>query len=265
MIYHLNIDWTTAAHEDVPPLLENLSVQLISAETKQILNPVIEGRRLHFSAVKVGFYQLLVQYHLQGRVFDSFAFGLDIPDITLMKLQLLSSGQSLIEQMGALNDYGEFIDTRLSDEPLYLTRPLDLYPVHAALVPLLQEPFLYNASSDPEVHFQSLQQAFGDLSVSFPQVQALWAYQLRHLLHPAFLARCTAAALACFQHLLVNHLALMDDEILLERILVAIEQQGVADAVDALSELLSWNPMLQVWDGMDLFLKAISGVQVLKP
>lgn len=258
MAYHLNIDWTTAAHEDAPALLENLSVQLIAPDTGSILPPVIQGRRLRFENVQKGFYQLSVQYRWQGNLFDSFAFGLDIPDVTLMKLQLTASGKSRIEQMGELNDYGEFLDTLLSDEPLYLTRPQHDYPVHAELVPLLQSPLQH------EAQYQEVARAFGDLAVSFPQVQALWAYQLRNLLAPALLSRCTAEALACFQHLLVNHLALMDDESLLERILVAIEQQEVADAVDDLLGLLRWNATLNTWDGMDLFLKKISGTQVLK-
>jgi hypothetical protein len=258
MAYHLNIDWTTAAHDDAPPLLDHLSVELCAADTGSIFHPVIQGRRLQFKNVSSGFYLLSVHYDWQGTLFDSFAFGLDIPDVTLMKLQLSSSGKSRIEQMGELNDYGEFIDTLLSDEPLYLTRPQKQYPVHAELVPLLQSP------PQSEAQIQQIQRAFGDLAVSFPQVQQLWAYQLRHLLTPGFLSRCTAEALACFQHLLVNHLALMDDESLLEHILLAIEAQGVTEQVARLTNLLSWNAGLQTWDGMDLFLQKISGSHVLK-
>lgn len=258
MAYHLNIDWTTADHAAAPPLLQALKVELTAPETGVVLRPVIQGRRLHFENVASGFYQLSVQYDWQTVTFNSFAFGLEIPEVTLMKLQLTPSGKSRIEQMGALNDYGEFLDTLLSDEPLYLTRAQNDYPVHQALVPLLQ-----SAPQQTE-QLQRIHQAFGDLAVSFPQVQQLWAYQLRNLLSPALLSHCGAEALACFQHLLVNHLALMDDESLLERILVAIERQGVADQVDHLLSLLSWNAVLQSWDGMELFLQKIGGAGVLK-
>lgn len=258
--YHLNIDWTTSAGEHAPAQLSQLRAVLRATDGSET-EAQIQGRRLHFAQLTPGFYTLHLSYDWSEdpaplQSYSSFAFGLDVPDITLMKLNLTPQGAQ-VEQMGALNDYGEFMDMKLSDEALYLTRPTGDYPVlqalAAQLVPTQDLP-------SPE----ALDEAVGTLDQAFADLQALWAYQLRKLIQPTLLAQLSIPALAVWQHLLSNHLELMDDERLQERLLVAIEDAQAQDAVASYLALLSWDPLTQTWQGLSLFLERLQGQRLLK-
>ena len=61
-----------------------------------------------------------------------------------------------------------------------------------------------------------------------------------------------------------NHLELMDDERLQERLLVAIEDAQAQDAVASYLALLSWDPLTQTWQGLPLFLERLQGQRLLK-
>lgn len=254
MGYHLNIDWTGAEHQDAPPQVLHLQATVRDASGHH--TPAeIQGRRLHFAQREPGFYTLHLTYALQETVFDSFAFGFDVPDITLMKCQLTATG-TVIEQYGALNDYGEFMDMRLSEEILYLTRAVNDFAVWQAITPHLL----------PGITpvFAELNQVIGPLAQAFTALEQLWAYQLRALLQPTLLSQASVEGLAVLQHLLSNHLALMDDERLQEHLLVAIEAQSASASVAQLLDLLSWNPLTQRWEGLPTFLQALGAHTLLK-
>ena len=254
MGYHLNIDWTTGAHQDAPAQLTDVQATVRDAAGHH-LPADFQGRRLHFAQLAPGFYTLHLSYGQQGVAFDSFAFGFEVPDMTLMKCQLTPAG-TVIEQYGALNDYGEFMDMRLSEETLYLTRAVRDFAVWQALTPHVLPgvtPLL------PE-----LNQAIGPLAQAFAALEHLWAYQLRALLQPTLLAQASVAGLAVLQHLLSNHLALMDDERLQEHLLVAIESESAGAQVEQLLDDLCWNPLTQSWDGLPDFLQALGTQTLLK-
>lgn len=254
MGYHLNIDWTGTDHQDAPAQVTDLQAKVRNA-AGQYASADLQGRRLHFAQLEPGFYTLHLTYDQQGVAFDSFAFGFEVPDMTLMKCQLTPAG-TVIEQYGALNDYGEFMDMRLSEETLYLTRAVRDFAVWQALTPHVL-PGVTPVLSE-------LNQAIGPLAQAFAALEQLWAYQLRALLQPTLLAQASVEGLAVLQHLLSNHLALMDDERLQEHVLVAIENQGAGAQVEALLERLCWNPLTQVWDGLADFLEALGTQTLLK-
>lgn len=254
MVFHLNLDWTDAGHQDAPAQVSALQATVRDA-TGQHHTAHIQGRRLHFSQLAAGFYTLHLTYTHDDIAFDSFAFGFEVPDITLMKCLLTPEG-TLIEQSGTLNDYGEFMEMGLSEEPLYLTRAVADNTVWTAVTPCLLPGVQASA--------QAIDQALGPLAQAFVPLQQAWAYQLRALLRVSLLEQASVEALAVLQHLLSNHLALMDDERLHERLLVAIEAQGASERVEHMLEMLQWNPTTQSWDGLADFLQALGTRRLLK-
>ncbi len=260
MHYHLNIDWTTPTGEAAPAALQDLEAVLYGpiSSTATSLNNLpqqkadISEKRLRFAHLSSGFYALLLRYNWQDQYYSSYYFGLDIPDITLIQLTLHPGG-SQVEQMGTLNDYGDFIDQRLEEESLYLTRPLSEIKALDQLGPLLMTKPDFE---QPQIR-ETLNQHIGPLKEGFIELQFLWAYQLRALLSPTLLKHTSPEALACLQHLLSNHLALMDDESLFEHLQLAIEATGQEEQVEDLLNMLSWNPDTGNWDGMGALLKAL--------
>lgn len=227
--------------------------------SRPIQAEVLQGR-LQFPALQAGRYFLDLRYLLSAEPFDSFYFELEIPDITFIQVQLSAAGAQ-IQQLGFLNERGERVDMLIyENEKPWLTRPLSSQPVLQGLSHFL----LFDCPTLPAAQArQQLNQLLKPLAESFPQLQALGAYQLKVLLQPELLAQTTASWKACLQHLLRNHLLLMDDEHLQEQLLEAIELAQQDQEVTELLQDLEWNPEQQVFDNMEQFLKNLGQKQIL--
>lgn len=256
MSYHLNIHWE--GHD-----LEGLDLQLLAYNHRELGERLQAQARPHgfrFEGLQSGSYLLCLRYVLAGRHFDSFYFQLDLPDITQIKLQGREHGAQ-IEQMGFLNDYGEFVDMLIYEEQKpYLTRPSEDYPLLQVLSEFLV--FRFSALSSSEKR-QQLDQILGPLDQCFRELEQLWPYQLRMLLDPAVLAHTSAGWKACLSHLLRNDLMLMDNEALHEQIQEAMQLSQQQDRVHELLEDLEWNPENGQWQHLEQFLQELHTYRLL--
>lgn len=230
------------------------------AEPTQI-QPDIQGTKLCFSGLEAGQYLLALAYHHEGD-YHSLYFELDTSDTTQIDLGWLGSALQ-IQQMGLLNDNGEFVDMLIyEDQKPCLTFPKAEYKVLLALAECLVFKAPTLTASETRQH---LSQIIGDLAQSFTQLKQLWPYQLKQLLQADLMAQTSAAWKACLQHFLVNDLILMDNEHLHNNLQEALALAQQEEAVDQLLKDLEWNSELQSWDGMNAFLAAIAGQQMLSP
>jgi hypothetical protein len=178
-------------------------------------------------------YLLSLRYRLDGKHFDSCYFQLDVPDITLIQLDLGPQGSQL-NQMGFSNAQGEFVDMLIyADEKPWLTRAVEDFPFLQVLAEFLV--FRFGHLTPAEARAQ-LNQLLGDLARCLPELEHLWPYQLKMLMQPAYLAQTTPAWKACLFWLLRNNLILADDEALYEHLqeatALAQQQEAVARLCD---------------------------------
>jgi len=250
MSYRLNLDWegdlNTVSELEIHllPLSQGLPQAPIQAQ--------FEGRRHSFRDLTAGPCLLALRYSLQAERFDSFYFELEVPDITLIKLKLQASGAQ-IEQMGFLNDYGEFVDMLIyANEKPWLTRPLADHALLKELSDFLVFDFAHCSAAQARERLNTL---LGSLDQAFPELELLWPYQLKKLLQPALLAQTSAEWKACLLHLLRNDLMLMDHEGLYEQLQEAMELSQQQDQVDILLRDLEWNPDTGSWNHYQAFLQ----------
>lgn len=242
--------------------VSELRAQLLPMERRPQapLTAVQIPNRLRFETLQPGHYLLDLRYAMAGKVFDSFYFELDIPDITQIHLHMSEAGAQ-IEQMGFLNDYGEFVDMLIyADEKPWLTRPLAEHSIWSQLAIFLA--FHFADQSPAETRYR-LHQLLGDLAVAFPQLSQLWAHQLKPLLQPMLLVQTSAHWKACLLHWLRNHLILMDHERLYENLQEAIELAQQQEAVDKLLQYLEWDSETGTWLNEQAFLATLRGHRML--
>ncbi|MBF2051842.1 MAG: hypothetical protein IGS03_00080 [Candidatus Sericytochromatia bacterium] len=243
--------------------LSDLQVQLLPVENRRPQAPLEASRipnRLRFEQLQPGNYLLNLRYQYAGKTFDAFYFELDLPDITQIHLRLSDAGAQ-IDQMGFLNDYGEFVDMLIyADEKPWLTRPLEQYPLWAELAHFLAFHFADQSPADTR---QKLDALLGDLSGSFGQLGQLWAHQLKPLLQPMLLVQTSTHWKACLLHWLRNHLILMDHERLYENLQEAMALAQQEQEVDRLLRYLEWDPDTGSWLNEAAFLAEISGQRML--
>lgn len=209
-----------------------------------------------FESLDADDYLLSYRYGLGEKHFDSFYFQLDIPDITLIRLELSPKG-SQIDQMGFRDQGGEFVDMLIyEDEKPWLARAVEDFPFLQTLVEFLVFRFQHLPPAEARIH---LSQLLGDLDQVFRELDHLWPYQLKMLLQPAYMAQTTAEWKASLLHLLRNNLILIDDETLYEHLQDATQQAQQEEAVARLSEQLEWDPVAQSWTHLDAFLQALKG------
>lgn len=214
------------------------------------------SRGFVFDALEPESYLLSLRYVLDGKHFDSCYFQLDIPDITQVKLELRPAGCQ-IEQMGFVNDQGEFVDMLIyTDEKPWLTRAAENEPFLQVLAEFLV--FRFPSLSPTEARSQ-LNQLLGDLAQVYPELAHLWPYQLKMLIQGPYLAQTTPEWKACLLSLLRNNLILSDDETLFENLQEAMALSQQQEEVVRLSDELEWEPG-QV---NSHFLKALKGKKML--
>lgn len=258
MKYCLNIDWQGDLSQ-----VSNLDVHLLPLSDGQPGTPLPfqqNAQRLSCEALSPGNYLLCFRYSLNEQHFDSFYFDLDIPDITLIQLRLTPTG-SQIEQMGFLNDYGEFVDMLIYEEAKpSLTQAVEKH----VLLQTLSEFLVFHIDTLPPLQArQQLSQVLGSLSESFGELQYLWPYQLKKLLKPEMLAQTSPEWKACLLHLLRNNLILMDNEILYERLQEAAELSQQQKKVDQLLADLEWDPEQGHWRHYAEFIAALKERKML--
>lgn len=259
-MYHLNLDWRAESAEPKDFLVRLASYQNYQPGSFQTAE--IQNQRFQFPNLSAGSYLLSVRYRCAHQHFDSFYFQLDIPDITLIQVKIRPEGAQ-IEQMGFLNDYGEFVDMLIyQGQKPYLTFALESHPFLESLTEFLSFRLMQLAPSDAR---QRLHLLLGDLSQSLEMLSLLWPYQLKMLISPALLAQTTVEWKACLMHLLRNHLILMDDELLYEYLQEAVQLAQEEDRFAALLNLMEWDPDTQDWQDYPGFLQALQGHGMLKP
>lgn len=229
------------------------------AATPTQITPEIQGQALSFSGLENGRYLLALAYHRESD-YHSLYFELDTSDITQIDLDWQGSALQ-IQQMGLLNDTGEFVDMLIyADQKPCLTFAKAEHRVLLALA----ETLIFKAPTLTAMQTrQLLNEQIGDLGQHFAQLNRLWPYQLKQLLQPDLMAQTSAAWKACLQHFLINDLMLMDNEHLQVNLQEAIALSQQEDAVEQLLKDLEWNSDQQNWDGLDAFLHAIAGQQML--
>ncbi len=254
MAYALNIDWKGETAR-----VESPEARLFTYEQGVPGNP-IQGKyadgRFSFDQLKPDIYLLSLRYQLDGKHFDSFYFQLDVPDITLIKLDLHPKGCQF-DQMGFLDSSNELVDMLIyEDEKPWLARPVEEVPFLQTLAEFLVFKFVQLSATEAR---QQLSQLLGDLSEVFSELDHLWHYQLKMLIQPPYLAQTSAEWKACLLHLLRNNLILMDDESLYEKLTDAIALAQQEEQVEKLSAELEWDPETLTWHNLEAFLAAIKG------
>lgn len=257
MSHQLELVWESPFAE-----LSQLDLRLypfVQQRPGSALLPRQNGDRLVFSDLDAGCYVLSCRYQWQGQHFDSFYFQLDMPDISLMRLQQLPVGAQ-IEQMGCYSGT-EFIDMLFYEH----SKPCLTRAVEAA--PLLQplcEWLTFKAPSLPAPQQRrQLHALIGELAPAQEQLAYLWPWQIKYLLQPALLAQTTAEWKACLLHLLRNDPILLDNESLYESLQEAAALAQQEDQMEALVENLEWDPQQHSWQNWDQFLNSLQGKGVL--
>ncbi len=261
MTYRLNLNGPVNWSE-----LDQFQAELFAFPPKKVaeatqISAEVNGSQISFSGLEPGRYLLALAYHRE-QDFHSNYFELETSDITEIELVWLGSALQ-IQQMGLLNDNGEFVDMLIyEDQKPCLTLPK---AHHSVLLQVAEELIFKAPIQTAKQTRQHLNLMIGDLGQNFKPLKSLWPYQLKQLLKPELMAQTSAAWKACLQHFLVNDLMLMDNERLQINLQEAMALAQQEEAVDSLLKDLEWNSDQQSWDGMDEFLQAISGQQMLSP
>lgn len=257
MNYHLTIQWPSN------PTINHLQATLYSFSEKTATSPLtgtIAAEKLRFESLKEGNYLLSLQHQHQGQAYDSFYFHLHIPDITLIKLTLEPAGAQ-IDQMGFLNDYGEFVDMLFYEgEKPFLTQSAQKHKNRLAISKYLA---FEHASQSAAQAAQTLNTLIGDLALAYETLCQLWPYQLKFLLQPPLLVHTTAEWKACLMQLLRNDLVLMDNEKLYENLSEAMDFTQQEERVGELLNLMDWDADTEDWFNKPQFLKEISNKTML--
>jgi hypothetical protein len=238
----------------LPP--PDMQARLISAHSETTVVGQAQERTWQFSPLGAGTWFLDLTYTQEGDTFDSLHFALDIPDVTHLILQTLPAGMR-IEQMGFLNDAGEFVDMLLyQDKKPFLTFSQRTYPQLPALVSWIHAQLPTLAPVEARTQ---LSQQLGDLAEIYPALTVLGHWQFKQLINPALLAHTSVAWKACLMQLLRNNLVLMDNESLYETLQEAAELAQQNEAMETLLALMEWDHDQQDWVDYPGFLKALSG------
>lgn len=251
MTYRLTIDWQDAGHRPETP---EARLTPLSEGPARAAELTAEG--LAFEDLAPEGYLLALRYQAEGRIYDSCEFQLDVPDVTRIQLAHTPGG-ARIEQMGFVNDQGEFVDMLIyGDEKPLLTKALADWPQLEGLSRLITHELLQLPANEAR---SRLNAALGDLGGVYATLGQLWPYQLKRLMLPAYLAQTTPEWKACLLTLLRNNLMLADDESLLDHLQQAIGLAQQQEVVRQLSEEGDWDSD----ETPATFLQALAGKRML--
>lgn len=257
MAYDLNIEW----RGDIDSV-EAPEARLFAYDQATPGNPVqgqYQSGRFSFTGLEPEAYLLSLRYAFKGKHYDSYYFLLDIPDITLIRLELKPEGAQ-IDQMGFVDDSQELVDMLIyQDEKPWLTRPVEELPFLQTLAEFLVFRFAHLPVTEAR---QQLSRLLGDLSGVFSKLEHLWPYQVKMLIQPQYLAQTSAEWKASLLHLLRNNLILMDNESLYEILSEATALAQQEDRVDKLSAELEWDSETLSWHNLEAFLADLKGKQM---
>jgi hypothetical protein len=261
MMYQLDVEWNGALVAEAQDVIVRLATYH-NQQPGDFQRAHLSGKTFQFSDLVSGSYLLSFRYSLHSNHYDSYFFQLDIPDITLIKLELSAEG-SLIDQMGFINDGGEFVDMLIyqGSKP-FLTYSLEAHPYLASLSEFLAFRLPHLPALETR---QRLNPLLGDLASALPMLSLLWPYQLKMLISPALLAQTTPEWKACLMHLLRNNLILMDQEAPYEYLQEAVQLSQEEDRFEALLRLMEWDSDTQTWHNYPAFLAEIKGHEMAKP
>lgn len=257
MSYQLKLEW----HGPLDQVTQT-DLRLFPMPQGQPGSPLIaqtENGGFVFHALEADSYLLAFRYELGGKHFDSCYFQLDVPDTSLIQLELQPQG-AMIDQMGFVNQQGEFVDMLIyQDAKPFLTQKLEDMPFLEPIAEFLA----FGIAQLPAAEARArLNQLLGPLDQVFAELEKLWPYQLKLLIQPSYLVQTSAEWKACLLHLLRNNLILMDDEGLHERLQEAIELAQQQERVTQLSELLEWDSSTLSWQNLEQFMQELKGKQM---